>query len=287
VAAAGAPAGWVSRLAVAAGGTRRFLVYVPAGVRSEERLPLVLMLHGCGQDAQGFARLTRMSRVAARERFIVACAEQDRFSHGQRCWHWYSIRSRRAFTEAGILLAAVEQTCLLHPADPGRVALVGLSAGAGMAAVLAVRYAARFRALVMHSGVPPGMADTTATAIRAMRGDLPVREAVLPTAWPPLLVIQGTADRVVAPVNGEAAAALWARAGGAKPHAGRRVQRGNRRPMLVRDYRAGQRLVARLCLVEGLGHAWSGGDASEKYGDPAGPDASRLAWSFIARQLRD
>ncbi len=281
----GALSGCVPRLAVATGGTRRFHVYVPPGVGRGERLPLVLMLHGCGQDADRFARLTRMTRLAARERFVVAYAEQDRFSHGQRCWHWYGIRSRRAFAEAGILLAAVEQTCLLHPADPGRVAVVGLSAGAGMAAVLAVRYAARFRALVMHSGVPPGMAETAAAAIRAMRGELAVREALPPTDWPPLLVIQGTDDRVVAPANGEAAAALWARAGGAKPQASRRIQRGGRRPMLVRDYLAGQRMVARLCLVEGLGHAWSGGAGSEQYGDPAGPDASRMAWSFIARQL--
>lgn len=255
-------------------------------MRSGERLPLVLMLHGCGQDADRFARLTRMNRLAARERFVVAYAEQDRFSHGQRCWHWYGIRSRRAFAEAGILLAAVEQTCLLHPADPGRVAVVGLSAGAGMAAVLAVRYATRFRALVMHSGVPPGMADTAAAAIRAMRGDLSVREATAPTAWPPLLVIQGTADGVVAPVNGEAAATLWANAGGARPRTRRRVQRGGRHAVLVTDYLAGKRLVARLALVEGLGHAWSGGLATEQYGDPAGPDASRMAWTFIARRLQ-
>lgn len=280
------PAGTVARLAVAAGGARRFYVYVPPGVQRGERLPLVLMLHGCGQDAARFARLTRMNRLAAQERFVVAYAEQDRLAHAQRCWNWYAIRSRRAFAEAGILLAAIDQACLLHPADRDRVAVVGFSAGAGMAAVMAVRHAARLRAVVMHSGVPPGAADTAASAIRAMRGELLPREPQPPAIpWPPLLVIQGTADRLVASANAEAAAALWARAGGAQPQAARRLQRGERRAMLVTDHLAGRRRVARLCLVEGLGHAWSGGAAAERFSDPSGPDASRMAWSFIAREL--
>ena len=37
--------------------------------------------------------------------------------------------------------------------------------------------------------------------------------------------------------------------------------------------------------VDRLGHAWSGGDARQPFGDPAGPDASKMAWAFIARQF--
>ena len=40
------------------------------------------MLHGCGQDAKGFAASTRMNRVAARERFMVLYLEQDRLAGG-------------------------------------------------------------------------------------------------------------------------------------------------------------------------------------------------------------
>jgi len=50
--------------------------------------------------------------------------------------------------------------------------------------------------------------------------------------------------------------------------------------MQVTDYRVRRRLVVRLCEVEGLGHAWSGGAAGRAYSDPKGPDASRLVWSF-------
>jgi poly(3-hydroxybutyrate) depolymerase len=34
-------------------------------------------------------------------------------------------------------------------------------------------------------------------------------------------------------------------------------------------------------LIDGLGHAWSGGDARHKHFDAAGPDASRLIIEFL------
>jgi poly(3-hydroxybutyrate) depolymerase len=39
-------------------------------------------------------------------------------------------------------------------------------------------------------------------------------------------------------------------------------------------------------LVAGLGHAWSGGAAGQPFSDAQGPDASRMAWAFAARQFR-
>jgi hypothetical protein len=55
--------------------------------------------------------------------------------------------------------------------------------------------------------------------------------------------------------------------------------------MVVTDYRAGSRTVARLVEIERLGHAWSGGAASHKHADRAGPNASLLAWRFAAGQF--
>ena len=38
--------------------------------------------------------------------------------------------------------------------------------------------------------------------------------------------------------------------------------------------------------IEGLGHAWSGGDDAQAFGDGQGPDASRMLWTFCERQFR-
>ena len=55
--------------------------------------------------------------------------------------------------------------------------------------------------------------------------------------------------------------------------------------MTVTDFRNRGRLVATLCLVNGLGHAWSGGASGLPYSDINGPDASRMAWSFMRKQF--
>ena len=299
----------VAGLALGVGGARRYYLYKPPGMALSERRPLLVMLHGCAQDANAFALSTRMNRIAAREGFLVLYPEQDRLANPQRCWNWYETRSRRAFAEAAIIRAAIDQVCLLYPVDSQRVGIAGLSAGAGMAALVAIRYPERFCAVAMHSGVPPGVADSTASAIRAMRGraaavpasiesgspadvpgpDKPTTQdptAAASSPWPPLLVIHGSADRVVAVSNAVAAARMWAAAAGATGETARQVQRGARYPMTVTGFGARGQVAATLCRVEGLGHAWSGGDARERFSDARGPDASRMVWAFMSRQFR-
>ena len=279
---------WITGLALGAAGTRRFKLYRPADLKFGERLPLLVMLHGCGQDADSFAALTRMNRIADAERFVVLYPEQQRLANPQGCWNWFDTTHGRAHGEAALILQAIDQACLLHAADRQRVAIAGLSAGASMAALLAARHPGRFKAVVMHSGVPPGTAHSPLSALRAMHGRRATKPlGVVPAAqdWPPLLVIHGAADAVVAPRNGQAAALAWAEAAGAHAGAARRVQRGQRHPMAVTDFKHRGRTAATLVEVAGLAHAWSGGAARQPYSDPRGPDASRLVWAFVCRQF--
>ena len=270
-------------------GTRHFRLYVPPGTARATPAPLLVMLHGCGQTAEGLALSTRMNRLAAAAGWFVLYPSQDRRAHPQGCWNWYATRSGLAQAEAATLLAMVDQVLQRHPADPARVAVAGLSAGAGMAALLASRHPARFRAVVMHSGVPVGAATSTATALQAMLGRrTPPALAGVDggaAALPPLLVIHGTADPVVSAANARRAVEAWAVAAGALAGAPRRLQRGQRHPMTVTDYARRGRLAATLCEVHGLAHAWSGGAASQAHGDARGPDASRLVTAFVARQF--
>lgn len=234
-----------------------------------------------------------MNRVAERERFAVLYPEQDRLSNLHGCWHWFDLDSGRAQAEAASVLRAIDHVCLQHPLDPAAVAIAGLSAGASLAALLAVAHPARFCAVAMHSGVPAGAAHSAAGALRAMRGRGP--SVALPpwpgavrgetARWPPLLVLHGTGDAIVAAINGRSAALRWAEASGATAQPVRELQRGRRHALRICDFKLGRRTAVSWVEVVGLGHAWSDGAAGQRHSDPRGPDASRLVWRFVAKQL--
>ena len=253
------PGDWVSGIALTLAGSRRYGLFVPEGIAPGERRPLMVMLHGCHQDAAGFAASTGMNALAARHRFLVLYPEQSSLCNPNGCWNWFCTASGRAYAEVEIIANAIDQVCRLYGVDAGRIVIGGMSAGASMAALVATRHPELFRAVMMHSGVPPGTASCGLSALDAMRGHAPTSPiegyAGLRKALPPLLVIHGTEDAIVSLANSRAAAGAWA-------------------------------ATATLVEIEGLGHAWSGGSADEPYGDAAGPDASSMMWRFARQATR-
>jgi hypothetical protein len=104
------------------------------------------------------------------------------------------------YGEAALIMRAIDQVCLLHPVDKAWVAIAGLSKGASMAALLVTRHTRRFKAGVMHSGIPPGTAHFTLSALGAMHGHrstmpLAATPSTMEANWPPLLVIQSAGKR--------------------------------------------------------------------------------------------
>ena len=289
---------WIAGIAPGPAGARRFHLYVPPGLalRSGEKLPLLVMLHGCGQTGGDLAASSRMNRLAVRQRFLVLYPEQERVANAHGCWNWFDRRSGKADAEAATLLAAIDLVARRHPVDLARVAVAGLSAGASMAALLAARYPERFCAVAMHSGVAPGSAESAATAMAAMHGrreahlpDPPqalAANGAVPAPLPPLLILHGDADHVVSVRNAAATAELWAQALGARAGPMRTLQRGRRHAVRVSEYKTRGRIQVTLREIVGLGHAWSGGAPGLHYSDPAGPDASALVWAFVARQFK-
>ena len=42
-------------------------------------------------------------------------------------------------------------------------------------------------------------------------------------------------------------------------------------------------LMHERLIVDGMGHAWSGGAPGSSYTDPRGPDATEAIWRFFAQ----
>lgn len=238
--------------------------------RATPRPALIVMLHGCTQDPDDFARGTRMDAVAARHAALVLYPQQCRRASAKRCWNWFDT----AGDEPAILAAMTRQVIASQAVDPARVFVAGLSAGGAMAALLGARDPGLFAAIGVHSGLPAAIAHDLRSALLAMKGRAPALPAS-PDAGsrvPRTIVFHGNDDRVVHPVNAEQLMAQHChRAARLDDYraaiAGRQVARRVAR-------QADGRAIAEHWQIASTGHAWSGGDPAGSFTDPEGPDAS-------------
>ena len=128
-----------------------FARYIPPGV-PRQGMPLVVMLHGCRQTALSFAQGSRMNQWADAAGFMVLYPQQSMARQVQRCWRWFQPDALHGGGEADLIAALVRSEVGRHGLDPTRVYIAGLSAGAGMAALVALRHPQLVAALAMHSG---------------------------------------------------------------------------------------------------------------------------------------
>jgi len=259
------------------------------------------MLHGCGQDARGFAEGSRMNELADAYRFMVLYPEQSRTVNPFGCWRWFDRETLNGTGEALLLARLASSISTRYPVDPARIYLVGLSAGGAMASILAMRYGARFAACAIVSGLMYKAADTVERAFRAMRGEslmLPHDGAAdvlngksADVRFVPALVIHGDRDSSVHPRNAQQIVEQFRRF--AELTRGPLIETEELRivslgrPYRQRDYLQEDRTLLRAITIEGLGHAWSGGDDRYRFNDATGPDASRLIWEFVSAFRRE
>lgn len=267
-------------------GGRVFDVYLPAGVRRRARVPLVVLLHGCRQTPAEFADATRFTATADRNGIVLALPRQEGRHHVQRCWRWYeAAHQHRGGGEPAALVGIVRQVLAEDERwriDPRRVYVAGLSAGGAMALTLASTYPDVFAAAGVHSAPPYRSATHVGQALPAMsaRTDVPVPEPGAVVA--PTVVVQGGADSVVRAANGDRVVDQWlAHAAVTRSRTTTGRSRDGRAHRTTRWYTADGRKVLEYWLVDGLGHAWSGGRAGGSYSDPAGPRAATLMWQFF------
>jgi poly(hydroxyalkanoate) depolymerase family esterase len=280
-----------------------FNLYVPAQAAAVDamnaRLPLLVMLHGCQQDAPDFARGTGMNELAATTPFMVLYPEQPAKANPMRCWNWFDMAHQgRSAGEPAMLAALTRLIIARYPVDESRVYIAGLSAGGAMAAIVATHYPELFAALGVHSGLPTGAAKDVMSAFQAMRlggqhrklAEPQTREHRMPT-----IVFHGSADTTVHPDNSlsivQAATAALTASGLALQHSEARQSPqpadGNLRQAKRNVYRADDgRSFVEHWSVDGSPHAWAGGNPEGSYTDPQAPGASAAMLAFFLQHSR-
>jgi poly(hydroxyalkanoate) depolymerase family esterase len=283
------------------GGYLSYRLYVPSTARTIDTL--VVALHGCTQDGEALAELTRLNEAADRDGFAVLYPEQSRLRNWDGCWNWFlPIDQVRGWGEPEMVAELVTSVAGRWRIDRSRTFLVGISAGGAMAATLAVCYPDRFSAVAIHSGLEFRAASTPLDAeqVTSSGGELTPEESGrqgaacsgLSPATVPLILFQGTADTRVYPVNAAQLLeqfawtnSLWlGDLTGLIPLSAWSVQSGQvpgGYAYTVSDYGPRQITLLRQVVVQGLEHAWAGGPAGLPYSDPKGPDATAMLLSFF------
>jgi poly(hydroxyalkanoate) depolymerase family esterase len=263
-------------------GTRSYRLFIPGGA-AEKAMPLIVMLHGCTQDADDFAAGTRMNTLAETHGFLVAYPQQSSQANPSRCWNWFKTDDQQRDRGEPSIIADITRAVAasLH-VDGRRIYAAGMSAGAAMATIVATTHPDLFAAVGVHSGLPYGAAGDLPSAFKAMKqgAEPPGRPSAARSATagrpPPAIVFHGDKDQTVNQRNAEQILRGLTSQAGPRPllsvHAGE-VPGGLAYTRYVYRGAAGGS-VAEGWSVHGMGHTWSGGDPSGSYTDPRGPDAS-------------
>ncbi|HEX2925889.1 MAG TPA: PHB depolymerase family esterase [Ruminiclostridium sp.] len=279
-------------------------MYVPSSYQGGAALPLVVMLHGCTQDPDQFAAGTQMNALAETEKFFVLYPEQPSSANSNKCWNWFdTAHQSRGSGEPALIAGMVNQIKSSYSIDADQVFVGGLSAGAAMSVIMGATYPDIFAAISVGAGLEYKAATSVTGAYTAMSsgGPNPIQQGDLAYSAMgehkrvvPVILFHGTADYTVAPINAHQILSQWAQTNDrasdgldnnniddtADQTLPGTVSGGRSYTQYIYKDTAGKTVMEKY-MIEGMGHAWSGGSTSGSYTDHKGPNATKLSWNFF------
>jgi poly(hydroxyalkanoate) depolymerase family esterase len=280
-------------------GTRAYKGYVPSSYVAGTAVPLVVVLHGCSQSAEVMRQLARFDQLAETRGFIAVYPEQASSANSLSCWNFFQdAHIHRGAGEPALIAGITNLMQQRYSVDPRRIYVAGLSAGGAMASVMGATYPDVFAAVGVGSGCEYAATATCAgyqsadptQAAKAAYAEMGTRARAMP-----VIAFQGDQDTTVPPINADQLISQWqqtadladdAAANGSVPAQAVKTEQGQvagGRSYTVRSYSdANGGELMQYWLVQGMGHAWSGGCSCQPYSDPQGPDATAAMYAFFA-----
>lgn len=263
-------------------GKRAYKLYVPAQ-KPRGRRPLIIMLHGCTQNADDFALGTRMNQLAESFGMVVAYPEQTKRANASACWNWFNpADQQRGAGEPAIIAGITKEIAEDHKIDPTRIYVAGLSAGGAMAMVMGASYPEIYAGIGVHSGLPYKAANDVMSALGAMRGGNPSTAGPQPQIR--TIIFHGDADKTVHPENAFKIAEAGQKPGKKTTSSGTASVHGGRNYTRTVKLNENGAVAVENWIINGAGHAWAGGSAAGSYTDPKGPDASAEMLRFFLEE---
>lgn len=192
------------------GNSGNLLMYYHEPDQPKDNMPLVVVLHGCNQNALGAAKLSDWNKLADRYGFYVLYPEQKKINNASDCFNWF--KSKDNETGKGEVASIANMINKMHSdfhTDRSMTFITGMSAGGGMTMAMAACYPEYFEGAAVLAGGPYGVSGLDDGA-KAMLGKLDkspsewgniVRNArdnsLTVDDYPNLVIIHGKKDNVV------------------------------------------------------------------------------------------
>lgn len=297
---------WITGSVTTSAGSRNYKLWIPTNYSASNPTALVVMLHGCTQTPDDFARGTEMNSLADSQTFLVLYPEQPTSSNANRCWQWWDAQHQaRGTGEPSIIAAMVTTIQASYNVDPNRRYIAGISAGAAMSVIMGATYPDIFSAIGVVGGLEYKAATSVLNVSSAMQSGGPNPEAQGLAAYQSIgtranlvrvMVVHGTADSVVTPINGQQVVQQWLTTNDylddTQPNdsvdttvdqtISGTVPNGRSYTRTLYNNAANQPIIEHWA-VNGMGHAWSGGSSAGSYTDPQGPKATNEFWRFFSQ----
>ncbi len=261
-------------------GRLRMLRYVPPDL--PKKAPLVVVLHGCQQTAEGYDRGSGWSTLARERGFAVVYAEQTRSNNASLCFNWF--RPSNVTRDRGEVMSIRQMVAKMvsaHGIDRKRVFVTGLSAGGAMTAAMLATYPDVFRGGGIIAGLPYGAARDAHRALAAMKsapehgagewGDLVRRASPAEGDFPTVSIWHGTRDHTVSLTNANALLQQWLDVHGLDSAAFTQSEVDGHIRRVWKD--TSGKVLVEFYLIEGMGHGTplKPRPASRRRADTPGP----------------
>jgi len=262
---------------------RSYVIHIPRDLAKHTRLvPLVLVLHGGGGNADNAARMTGFSGKAEKENFIVVYPEgTGRFKGKLLTWNaghccGYAMKNRA--DDVGFINELIDKLIKDYPVDAKRVYATGMSNGGMMTHRLGIELSNKFAAIAPVVATLFGDEIKPQHPVSALMLNGMLDKSVPSLGGPPGGRFPDAWDGTLAKPALEQAA-FWAKADGCA-NASDRV---DREAFILTQYHCPAGRAVEIYLIKDNGHAWPGGQQGSRMGDEPSPslDGTDVIWAFF------
>ncbi len=188
---------------------------------SSLKKPVVFVLHGCSQSAEGIAKQTQWNVLADKYGFYVVYPQQNLINNPSLCFNWFSSEDvQKNMGESLSIKEMLKHMIDNSPIDDARIFVYGVSAGAAMSVVLMSNYPEIIDGGAILAGGPfmPELTDLKRMELmftpkdnsaESLGNPIKKNNSSFTGNYPRVVIIQGKNDLVVNPKNADLLIKQW------------------------------------------------------------------------------